>query len=105
MLLENEIKVKESSSPEAFRDEVLECLINESILVKGESYEEKYKSAETHLRKAFMEAGGNYMLPTFRKLLAVMKLLMANEYRAGKDSKKITGNFMKISNRIKSVCS
>ena len=103
--MKTEIKLLNNINPEFFRDEVLDCIISESIVIDGESGEDKFKSAEKYLRGTFREAGGNYMSPSYRKILAVMKILLANEYRAGKDSKTVTKNFMKISNRIKAACS
>ncbi len=89
---------------EQFRDEILQCLIQESTLVKGETYEEKYKSAEKYLMDVFQKANASYAVPTYRKLLSVMKILVGNEFKAGKDSKIISKNFMKISNKIKKAC-
>ena len=91
--------------PEHFRDEIISCLTSESIQVEGEDMNHKQKEAEKYLKHVFMEAEGNYDYPTYPKLMAVLKLLMTKEYKAGKNSKTVAGNFLKMTKKIKAVCS
>ena len=50
----------EGTGPLKFRDEIIECLIENSNIITGDSYEGKRKNAEEYLNDSFFISGGDY---------------------------------------------
>lgn len=84
------------------RDEIIDCLVEYSNIVEGDSKRSKRRSAEEYLNDSFFISGGDYYNPDYETLLRVLKVLATKELKTGKDRKIISANFLRIAARIKS---
>jgi hypothetical protein len=86
-----------------FRNEIIECLIDYSTVIEGDSPKSRRKSAEEYLKDSFFISGGSYDKPDYETMLRVLKVLATKELKTGKDRKIISANFLRIAGRIRSL--
>ncbi len=94
---------KENKKTIAIRDAILQCLIDNSILIGGDSDDSKRKSAEEYLAESFFIVGGDYHNPDYETMLKVLKVLATKEMKTGKDRSIISKNYVMLANEIKSA--
>jgi len=92
-----------NKKPIEIRDAILQCLIDDSTVIGGDSDENKRKSAEDHLAESFFIVGGDYYNPDYESMLKVLKVLATKEMKTGKDRSIISKNYMQLANEIKSA--